>query len=114
MLGRDQLGVCRDFHPDYVGPGFRGMADQDSEAGRRWKSREWFPLDIFGQDHSKICLIRLMIAGHRSHPFDASLLSGDQLRVQCWLLQGPAPRSAALVRIKSTDVANERLRAFPR
>jgi hypothetical protein len=43
------LAVWR-FDPDRVGAGLRGLTHDDSQPDRRWKRRERFPIDIFGQD----------------------------------------------------------------
>src|SRR5260370_113032 len=47
----------------------RGLAEGGRKTSCGRKRRERLPVDILGQDHSKICLIRLMIAGHWPHPF---------------------------------------------
>jgi len=84
MLVRHQFRAVGHLDPDHIGTGFRGMAYDDRQTSPGRKRRERLLVDIFGQDHSKICLIRLMIAGHC--PIlclvNASLPSGDQLRVQ--------------------------------
>src|SRR6266853_6487491 len=72
MLVRHQFRAVRHLDPDHVRTGFRGMAYDDRQTSPGRKRREWLPVDVFGQDHSKICLIRLMIAGHWSHPFPGS------------------------------------------
>src|SRR5258708_5190793 len=81
MLVRHQFRAVGHLDPDHVRTGFRGMAYKDRKTSPRRKRRERIPVDVFGQDHSKISLVRLMIAGHASHPFplNASLRSGDQL-----------------------------------
>src|SRR5258705_12702143 len=69
MLVRHQFRAVRHLDPGHVRTGFRGMAYKDRQASPGRKPRERLPVDVFGQDHSKISLIRLMIAGHGSHPF---------------------------------------------
>jgi hypothetical protein len=36
------------------------MTNKDSQASFRRESWEWFPIYVFGQDRSEICLARLM------------------------------------------------------
>src|SRR6185312_5405518 len=59
MLVRHQFRAVGHLDPDHVRTGFRGMAHDDRQTSAGWKRREWLPVDIFRQDHSKFFLIRL-------------------------------------------------------
>src|SRR6476660_6118888 len=69
MLVRHQLHTGRHLDPDDIRSGLTRLSNKHRQPNRRRERRERLPVDIFGQDHSKICLIRLMIAGHWPHPF---------------------------------------------
>jgi hypothetical protein len=45
-----QLNAMGHSDPDRVGSGHRGLTRDDSQADQRWKRREGFPADVFGQD----------------------------------------------------------------
>src|SRR5712671_6056208 len=79
VLVRHQLCAVRHLHPDHVRAGFSRMAYEDRQASPSRKRREWLPVDVFGQDYSKISPIRLMIVGHWPDPslVNANLQSGD-------------------------------------
>jgi len=61
---RHQLHAVRNLDPDHVGPGFTGVADDDSQAGGRRERRERLPVDVLGQDRPEDILAGL-VGGHR-------------------------------------------------
>src|SRR5262249_52831909 len=68
MLVRHQLRSARHLHPDHIGSRFGGMADHDGQACTRRKRRKRLPLDVLGQDHPELVLVRLMFVGHGAIP----------------------------------------------
>src|SRR5208283_3209958 len=59
-----QLNAMGHSDPNRVGSSFRGLTDDDSQADRRWKRREGFPVDVFGQDRFENVLAWLMCCNH--------------------------------------------------
>jgi hypothetical protein len=55
-----QLNAMGHSDPDRVGSSLRGLTHDDSQADRRWKRREGFPVDVFGQDRFENALDWLM------------------------------------------------------
>jgi hypothetical protein len=50
VLVRHQLDAMGCLDPNRVYAGLRRMTDDDRKQDRWWKSRELFPVDVFGQD----------------------------------------------------------------
>src|SRR6202034_264353 len=50
VLVRHPLRAVGRFDPDCVRAGLRGLTHYDGQPDGRWERREWFPIDIFGQD----------------------------------------------------------------
>jgi hypothetical protein len=60
VLVRHQLLAVGRFDPDCVRAGLRGLTHEDGQPDGRWKRRERFPIDIFGQDSFENFLPELM------------------------------------------------------
>jgi hypothetical protein len=75
MLVRHQFRAIRHLDSDHIRTGFGGVANQDRQASSSRKRREWFPLDVFGQDRFEIGLTRLMVmVSHRRSLFPGAIV----------------------------------------